>query len=62
MSDSLKYVREVAKSIGLALPEEREAAIAEAVAAALNQVEVIRVDSTPVPAPTAYDASWSEQK
>lgn len=62
MPDSLNYVREAAKAIGLKLPEDREAIVAEAVAAVLKQVDEIRAESSPPPAPTAFDASWSTKK
>lgn len=62
MFDAKKYVRETAEVIGLNLPEERQAAVAEAVEAALRQVESIRNGHTPVPAPTPFDASWSDAK
>lgn len=62
MFDAKKYVRETAEAIGLNLPEERQAAVAEAVEAALRQVESIRDEQTPVPAPTPFDASWSDAK
>lgn len=62
MPDSLNYVREVAKAIGLKLPEEREANVAEALESALKQVEVIRAETATAPVPTAFDAAWSTKK
>lgn len=62
MQDSLTMVREAAKAVGLEIPKEREQSIAHAYETALKQTEAIRVTPTSVPAPTAFDAAWSEKK
>jgi hypothetical protein len=62
MQDSLTMVQEAAKAIGLKLPKEREQSIAHAWETALKQAEAVRTTPTPVPAPTAFDAAWSEKK
>lgn len=62
MPDLVTMVRESAQAIGLKLPEEREPAITAAVEAALQQAEAIRTSPTPVPPPSAFDASWNTKK
>ena len=59
MPDTSKFVREAAAAIGLKLSEERLPAIAAAVAAARKQADVMMIQPTPTPVPTAFDASWS---
>lgn len=59
MPDTSKFVREAAAAIGLKLSEERLPAIAAAVDAARKQVDVMLIQPTPTPVPTAFDASWS---
>lgn len=55
-------VREAAKAIGLKLPQDREQSIAHAYETALKQADAVRATVTPVPAPTVFDAAWSEKK
>ncbi len=62
MHDSLRMVRDAARAIGLTLPEEREQSIAHAWETALKQAEDVRSQPTPAPAPSAFDAAWSEKK
>lgn len=62
MQDSLTMVREAARAIGLKLPEDREESIAHAYETALKQADAVRTQPNPVPAPTVFDAAWSEKK
>ena len=62
MSETLTQIREVAHALGLSLPDDRLPAIATAIEAAQQQIKRIRSTPTPVPTPTAFDASWSEKK
>ncbi len=62
MPDSVSLIRDVARAMGLNIPEERLPAIAAAIEAALRQADAIRTEPTPMPAPTMFDAAWSTKR
>lgn len=62
MSDSVALVRAAAQAIGLKLPEERVEKIAAEVESTIRRVDAIRGETTPMPSPSSFDASWSEKR
>lgn len=62
MSDSKSSVREMARALGLSIPEDRLEKLAAAWEEALAEVESIRQTPAPVPPTPPYDAAWSQKK
>lgn len=62
MSDSKSNVRELARSLGLSIPEDRLEQLAAAWEQALTEADSVRQTPAPVPTTAAYDAAWSERK
>ena len=62
MSESIERARSLAKALDLAVADERLEKLALSFEQALAETDAVRGESTPWPAPSAFDASWSEKK
>lgn len=62
MSDTRATVRELARALGLSIPEDRLEQLATAWEQALAEADSVRQEPTPFPATASYDAAWSEAK
>lgn len=62
MSDSVSQVREIARSLGISIPEDRLEQLASAYEATLKEVEAARQSQTPLPTPSPYDAGWEVKR
>ncbi len=62
MSEAQERVREAARALGIEIPESRLEQLSVAWEQALQETELIRQNPTPTPAPSAFDASWSEKR
>lgn len=62
MSESQKRVREIAQSLGISIADDRLEALAHAWEQALSEADAVRELPTPMPAPSEFDASWSEKR
>ena len=62
MSDSKERVRQIAREMGLSIPDERIEQLAEAWEQALAEADAVRQQPTPWPTPIQFDAAWSKKR
>lgn len=62
MSEAKERVRDAARALGIEIPEDRLAQLADAWEQALAETESIRQHPNPWPSPKAFDASWSDNR
>ena len=58
MPDSGEVIREVANQLGIEIADDRIEAVAANYEASLQEADAVRVEVTPMPAPSAFDAGW----
>lgn len=58
MQDAEARIHDLAKSLGIDIPEDRLAAIAENYAASLAEADAVRTEITEMPDPSPFDAAW----
>lgn len=61
MPDAVSQVREIAKSLGISIPEERLEALAATYEQTWIEVESVRSDENPMPTPSPFEAGWSDR-
>lgn len=62
MSESKERVREIARAMGLVIPDDRLEQLSKAWEQALAEAEEVRQKPNPWPTPGQYDAAWSQKR
>lgn len=62
MSDAKERVRELLRSMGLEIPEDRLEQVAASWEATRAEIEVVRVEPSAHPSAEKYDPAWSEKR